>query len=114
MRNKIRLLLVGFALVGSVFALSGIAGAQDSNSNCYPSCSTAPRNSDLSNSSEVLSTGVTKNASAEATTASASAAAPASALAFTGSDVFVLSMIGGVAVVAGAAILVARRRMAQA
>jgi len=107
MRKSIRLLLVVFALVGSAFALSGIAGAQDDSSKGYVLSETASRNADLSSSP------ASANAAAAGASAEAAAAAPAS-LAFTGSDVLVLSVIGGVAIVAGAAILVARRRIVQA
>lgn len=112
MRKSIRLLLVVSALLGSVFALSGIAGAQDDNTN-YPA-SGSETYSEVSNADLSKAPASAGAASAGASAEAATAEAPASSLAFTGSDVLVLSMIGGVAIVAGAAILVARRRTAQA
>ncbi len=101
MRNSFRYLLVGFAFVaGSLFALAGVASAQDDSSDAYVLSETTSRTAELP---------------ATASAASAdSASASADALAFTGSDVVLLSAVGGVAVVAGGAILAARRRVAGA
>jgi hypothetical protein len=100
MRNSLRYLLVGFAFVaGSLFALAGVASAQDDSSDAYVLSNTAERTAELP---------------ASAAAASSSGSSEASALAFTGSDVVLLSAVGGVAVVAGGAILAARRRVAQA
>ena len=102
MRNSIRYLLVGFAvLTGSLFALSGMASAQDGP---YPG-------------GKVLSNTASKTAelpAAAPATAVKSTSAQESALAFTGGDAVLLASIGGIAVVVGSAILVARRRVAQA
>ncbi len=75
---------------------AGVAGAQSTDPYVSPSSVVKP---------EVLSETVTK-----------SAAAPAveSSLAFTGGDAAGLALIGGVAVAAGAAITVSRRRTAAA
>lgn len=101
MRNSLRYLLVGFAFVaGGIFALSGVAGAQDDSSDAYVLSNTASRTAELPATASA--------ASAE------SASASANALAFTGGDTMVLAAVGGVAVLAGGAILVARRRVAQA
>ncbi|UDY37120.1 hypothetical protein [Dermatobacter hominis] len=101
MRNSLRYLLVGFAFVaGSLFALAGVASAQDDSSDAYVLSNTESRTAELP-------------AAASASTGS-SGSAEANSLAFTGSDVVLLSAVGGVAVVAGGAILAARRRVAQA
>lgn|SRR5690242_4271271 len=97
MRNSLRFLLVGFALVaGSLFTLAGVASAQDGATDPYVLSETTSRTAELP------------------ATAAPAASAEGAALAFTGGDVMLLSAIGGVAVVAGAAILIARRRVAQA
>ncbi len=100
MRNSLRNLLVGFAVVAaSLFALAGAASAQDDGP--YVGNDTQPRTQVLS---ETASKGAAESASAES--------AAAASLAFTGNDVLVLSAIGGAAVLAGGAILIARRRVA--
>lgn len=102
MRNSIRYLLVGFAFVtGSLFALSGLAGAQGNSSDGYVLSKTESRTAEMP-------------AAAAPATAVESASAQGNALAFTGGDAVLLATIGGVAVVAGSAILVARRRIVQA
>ncbi len=100
MRNSLRNLLVGFAVVAaSLFALAGVASAVDDGP--YVGNDTQPRTQVLS---ETASKGAAESASAES--------AAAASLAFTGNDVLVLSAIGGAAVLAGGAILIARRRVA--
>jgi hypothetical protein len=101
MRNSLRYLLVGFAfVVGSLFAFAGVANAQDGASDPYVLSNTESRTAELPAAASA--------ASAE------SASAEGAALAFTGNDVVLLSAVGGVAVVAGAAIMVARRRVVRA
>ena len=93
MRNSLRFLLVGFAFVtGSLFALAGVASAAGDSSDAYVLSNTASRTAELP---------------AAGTTSAAS-------LAFTGSDALVMASVGVVAVAAGGAILIARRRVAQA
>lgn len=107
MRNSLRNLLVGFAVVAaSLFALAGVASAVDDGP--YVGNDTQPRTQVLS---ENVSKGAAESASAESASAESAAAA---SLAFTGNDVLVLSAIGGAAVLAGGAILIARRRVVQA
>lgn len=102
MRNSIRYLLVGFTVVtGSLFALSGMASAEEYGPGF----------------NKVLSNTASKTAelpAAAPATAVKSTSAQESALAFTGGDAVLLASIGGIAVVVGSAILVARRRVAQA
>ena len=76
---------------------AGAAGAQSSDPYVSPSSIVKP---------EVLSNTASKSPSA------AAAASAESSLAFTGGDAAGLALVGGVAVAAGAAITVARRRTA--
>jgi LPXTG-motif cell wall-anchored protein len=100
MRKSLRSLLVGVAIVaGSLFALAGVASAQDGSTDVYVLSDTESRTAELP---------------AVASAGAASSSPSAGSLAFTGSDVMVLSAVGGAAVLAGGAILFTRRRVAQA
>lgn len=97
-------------VTASLFALSGTASAQsgtpsgDTTSGAYVGAETATRTPPLS--PQVL--GATAS-----NPASGSAATPvvrANSLAFTGGDVAVLSLMGGIALVAGVGFMVARRK----
>jgi hypothetical protein len=102
MRNSLRFLLVGFAFVtGSLFALAGVASAAGDSSDAYVLSNTASRTAELP-------------AAAPAATATSAGTTSAASLAFTGSDALVMASVGVVAVAAGGAILIARRRVAQA
>lgn len=92
MRLGLKSLIVGLALVvASLFAFSGLAGAQD-NPSVYVSPNTESRTPPL------------------APTALGATAEKGSSLAFTGGDAAGLALIGGVAVAAGVGVMVVRRR----
>ena len=102
MRISLRSALVGLAVVAtSLFALSGVAGAQqgDNTSGAYVGAETVSRTPELA-----------PQAAGASTSAAASPVVKANALAFTGSDVAVLALMGGVALLAGVAFLAARRK----
>lgn len=100
MRNSLRVLLVGFTFLASIFAFAGLAGAQSDGSTTYVGSETVTKNNPMPQEA-VLSSTATNTPKAEA-------------LAYTGSDSLVLVLAGGAAVVVGAGFLIARRRMAQA
>jgi uncharacterized membrane protein YphA (DoxX/SURF4 family) len=79
--------------VGAIFLLSGTAGAQDG-SDAYVGAESVTRNE------------------AVAPAAVSAAGVEANSLAFTGSDVAVLALMGSLAVVVGGVLLVTRRRTA--
>lgn len=106
MHKHLRVLLVGFTFLASLFAFAGLAGAQGNGSTTYVGPDTGPK-------TEVLSTSAV--APAPATVEAATATAPnAQALAFTGSDSLPLVIAGGAVLVIGAGLLLVRRRMANA
>jgi LPXTG-motif cell wall-anchored protein len=93
MRLGLKSLIVGMALVAaSLFAFSGLAGAQD-NPSVYVSPNTASKTPPLA----PVALGATASKSQ-------------SSLAFTGGDAAGLALIGGVAVAAGVGVMVVRRR----
>jgi hypothetical protein len=102
MRFSLRSLLVGFAVVlAGLFTFAGVAGAQSGDaSGAYVGATTIPTTAPL----PVV----------EAASVSTSSGTSSGTLAFTGSDVMVLAIMGGLAVAAGAAFLVARRSTAAA
>lgn len=108
MRNRTRVLLVGFTFLASLFAFAGLAGAQSDGSSTYVGSNTGPNNANLAVSGATLTQ---ENGAVLSSTATAPATEP---LAFTGSDAFPLVIAGGTVLLIGAGLLVARRRMAQA
>ena len=105
MRFSLRSLLVGFALVAaSLFAFSGAASAQsdDGTAGAYVGSETATNTPALTPEVEA--------ATASSSSAGATPVVKANSLAFTGTDVAVLSLMGGLALVAGAGFLVVRRK----
>jgi LPXTG-motif cell wall-anchored protein len=100
MRFSLRTLLVGFAMVAAgLFTFAGVAGAQEGDG-AYVGSTTVPTTAPL----PVV----------EAASVVADPGTSANSLAFTGSDVTVLAIMGGLAVAAGAGFLVVRRRTAAA
>jgi uncharacterized membrane protein YphA (DoxX/SURF4 family) len=99
MGKGLRIATASFAIVlGAVLMFAGTAGAQDG-SDAYVGAESVTRNEAV--------------APASASVGAASAGrVEANALAFTGTDVAVLALMGGVAVVLGGALLITRRRTA--
>lgn len=110
MRFSLRFLLVGFALVtASLFAFSGAASAQsdDGTAGAYVGSETVTNTPALT--PEVQSA----TATASSSSAEATPVVKSNTLAFTGTDVAVLALMGGLALVAGAGFLIVRRKTVQ-
>ena len=100
-RGSRTLLIALTVAAASVFLFSSAAGAQDNNdgSTAYVGAETVSRTPTL-----------TPAPAAAAASTSATPQVESSSLAFTGSDMVILVLAGGMAVVAGVALMAARRR----
>lgn len=105
MHKHLRVLLVGFTFLASLFAFAGLAGAQGNGSTTYVGPDTGPKPEVLSTTAVNPTGGVS---------AAQTAAPNAQALAFTGGDSLPLLIAGGSVILIGTGLLVVRRRMAQA
>ena len=104
MRFSLRTLLVGFAVVlGALFTLAGVAGAQG-NPDPYVAPATTTKTTALTPQVEAASVAKPESAAQKAV----------GSLAFTGRDVTEIAIFGGALLVAGVAFLVVRRRVAHA